>query len=125
MGGQGGGCQTGDPKAVPLHAKIPLAPFSNLKPLCKILWYILTKGSYFIWHGILSYSVWQWCVPTQLHSPICVNQIHQQLLIQVHLQTQQKVTTGLAGMAVKVLKSDGVLGLYNGLSASVMRQVTI
>ena len=60
-----------------------------------------------------------------LHSPICLNQIHQQLLIQVHLQTQQKVTTGLAGMAVKVLKSDGVLGLYNGLSASVMRQVTI
>ena len=43
--------------------------------------------------------------------------------MKVHLQTQQKVQTGLIGMGIKVLKSDGVLALYNGLSASILRQV--
>lgn len=44
------------------------------------------------------------------------------VILQVHLQTQQtkvKVTT-LIG---RLYKSDGVLGFYNGLSASVTRQV--
>ncbi|CAB3995964.1 Mitochondrial dicarboxylate carrier [Paramuricea clavata] len=53
---------------------------------------------------------------------VCVT--HPLDLLKVHLQTQQKVQTGLAGMAVKVVKSDGVLALYNGLSASVLRQLT-
>lgn len=46
-------------------------------------------------------------------------------LLKVHLQTVapgEKV--GLLKMGVKVVKSDGILGLYNGLSASVLRQLT-
>ena len=42
----------------------------------------------------------------------------------MHLQTQQDGRLGLGGMAVKVVKSDGVMGLYNGLSASLLRQLT-
>ncbi|XP_046855016.1 mitochondrial dicarboxylate carrier-like isoform X2 [Xenia sp. Carnegie-2017] len=53
---------------------------------------------------------------------VCVT--HPLDLLKVHLQTQQKVQTGLVGMAIKVVKSDGVLALYNGLSASILRQLT-
>lgn len=45
------------------------------------------------------------------------------LSLQVHLQTQQEVKRRMMGMAVHVVKSDGVLALYNGLSASLCRQV--
>jgi len=45
-------------------------------------------------------------------------------LIKVHLQTQQKGSIGLVQMGVKVFRSDGVLGLYSGLTASVLRQMT-
>jgi len=31
---------------------------------------------------------------------------------------------GLLQMGIKVVKGDGVLGLYNGLSASILRQVS-
>ena len=42
---------------------------------------------------------------------------------QVHLQTQQQVTQRLSSMAVHVVRTQCVLALYNGLSASLMRQV--
>nr|KAG5710142.1 hypothetical protein BaRGS_006661 [Batillaria attramentaria] len=42
----------------------------------------------------------------------------------VHLQTAQKEKVSLIQMGVRVVKNDGVLGLYNGLSASVLRQLT-
>ena len=42
----------------------------------------------------------------------------------MHLQTQQKGKIGLVKMGIKVLKSDGIFGLYNGLTASLLRQVT-
>lgn len=42
---------------------------------------------------------------------------------QVHLQTQQQVKLRMTGMALQVVRSDGVLALYNGLSASLCRQV--
>ncbi|XP_015415303.1 PREDICTED: mitochondrial dicarboxylate carrier, partial [Myotis davidii] len=42
---------------------------------------------------------------------------------QVHLQTQQEVRMRMTGMALQVVRSDGVLALYNGLSASLCRQV--
>lgn len=42
---------------------------------------------------------------------------------QVHLQTQQEVRLRMTGMALRVVRSDGVLALYNGLSASLCRQV--
>ncbi|XP_076459736.1 mitochondrial dicarboxylate carrier-like [Babylonia areolata] len=45
-------------------------------------------------------------------------------LLKVHLQTQQKENIGLIRMGVRVVKGDGILGLYNGLSASILRQLT-
>ncbi|XP_063076962.1 mitochondrial dicarboxylate carrier [Engraulis encrasicolus] len=45
-------------------------------------------------------------------------------LIKVLLQTQQEVKTRMVGMAVHVVRSDGVLALYSGLTASVCRQFT-
>ena len=45
-------------------------------------------------------------------------------LLKVHLQTQQKANEGLYSLAVKVIKNDGVLGLYSGISASILRQMT-
>lgn len=45
-------------------------------------------------------------------------------LIKVHLQTQTTKEFGMVGMAVRVCKNDGVLALYNGLSASILRQFT-
>lgn len=45
-------------------------------------------------------------------------------LVKVHLQTQQKVEMGMFSMGVKVVRTDGFLGLYNGLSASILRQLT-
>ncbi|CAI9562624.1 unnamed protein product [Staurois parvus] len=45
-------------------------------------------------------------------------------LLKVHLQTQQEVTKRMTGMAITVIKNDGFLALYNGLSASLFRQIT-
>uniref|UniRef100_A0A669E738 Solute carrier family 25 member 10b n=1 Tax=Oreochromis niloticus TaxID=8128 RepID=A0A669E738_ORENI len=45
-------------------------------------------------------------------------------LIKVHLQTQQEVKKRMIGMAVHVVKNDGVLALYSGLSASLCRQMS-
>uniref|UniRef100_A0AAQ5YW93 Solute carrier family 25 member 10 n=1 Tax=Amphiprion ocellaris TaxID=80972 RepID=A0AAQ5YW93_AMPOC len=45
-------------------------------------------------------------------------------LIKVHLQTQQEVKKRMLGMAIHVMKNDGVLALYNGLSASLCRQMS-
>ena len=45
-------------------------------------------------------------------------------LIKVHLQTQQETRLGMLQMGVRVVKSEGILGLYAGLSASLLRQAT-
>jgi len=45
-------------------------------------------------------------------------------LLKVHLQTQQKAELRLVGMGIKVVKNYGVLALYNGLTASLLRQLT-
>uniref|UniRef100_A0A6I8S2W6 Mitochondrial dicarboxylate carrier n=1 Tax=Xenopus tropicalis TaxID=8364 RepID=A0A6I8S2W6_XENTR len=45
-------------------------------------------------------------------------------LIKVHLQTQQEVKMRMTGMAISVIRNDGFLALYNGLSASLFRQIT-
>ena len=47
------------------------------------------------------------------------------MIFQVHLQTQQEVKMRMVGMAMHVVKNDGVLALYNGLSASLCRQVSV
>lgn len=43
----------------------------------------------------------------------------------MHLQTQQEVKLRMTGMALQVVRSDGILALYNGLSASLCRQVPL
>ena len=43
--------------------------------------------------------------------------------VQVHLQTQQVASKGVVGMTVQVVRVQGVLALYNGLTASLGRQV--
>ncbi|XP_044527852.1 mitochondrial dicarboxylate carrier-like isoform X2 [Gracilinanus agilis] len=45
-------------------------------------------------------------------------------LLKVHLQTQQKLKMRMTGMAIRVVQTDGFLALYNGLSASLCRQMT-
>ncbi|CAM2102128.1 mitochondrial dicarboxylate carrier [Caretta caretta] len=45
-------------------------------------------------------------------------------LLKVHLQTQQEVQMRMTGMALRVIRTDGFLALYNGLSASLCRQMT-
>lgn len=45
-------------------------------------------------------------------------------LLKVHLQTQQEVRLRMTGMALRVVRSDGVLALYSGLSAALCRQMT-
>uniref|UniRef100_A0A3P9IWG6 Mitochondrial dicarboxylate carrier n=1 Tax=Oryzias latipes TaxID=8090 RepID=A0A3P9IWG6_ORYLA len=45
-------------------------------------------------------------------------------LLKVHLQTQQEVKKRMLGMAIHVVKNDGVLALYSGLSASLCRQMS-
>lgn len=45
-------------------------------------------------------------------------------LLKVHLQTQQQGKVTLPQMSVKIFKSDGFRGFYNGLSASLLRQLT-
>ncbi|KAL3311641.1 hypothetical protein Ciccas_009775 [Cichlidogyrus casuarinus] len=45
-------------------------------------------------------------------------------LIKVHLQTQKSKDLGMVGMGIKVVRNDGVFALYNGISASILRQLT-
>jgi dicarboxylate transporter 10 len=45
-------------------------------------------------------------------------------LLKVHLQTQQELRLGMRQMATKVVQSEGFIGLYNGISASLLRQGT-
>nr|CAD7444245.1 unnamed protein product [Timema bartmani] len=45
-------------------------------------------------------------------------------LLKVHLQTQQEGKLSLLRLTVNIVKQQGVLALYNGLSASLLRQLT-
>uniref|UniRef100_A0A3B5A857 Solute carrier family 25 member 10 n=1 Tax=Stegastes partitus TaxID=144197 RepID=A0A3B5A857_9TELE len=45
-------------------------------------------------------------------------------LIKVHLQTQQEVRVRMMGMTANVVRREGYLALYSGLSASLCRQMT-
>ncbi|XP_021344143.1 mitochondrial dicarboxylate carrier-like, partial [Mizuhopecten yessoensis] len=42
----------------------------------------------------------------------------------VHLQTQQTEKVKVTTLVGRIIKNDGVLGIYNGLSASICRQLT-
>ncbi|GJQ77385.1 hypothetical protein Trydic_g20789 [Trypoxylus dichotomus] len=45
-------------------------------------------------------------------------------LIKVLLQTQQEKNMTVVAMVVKVVRTQGILALYNGISASLLRQLT-
>ncbi|XP_057650894.1 mitochondrial dicarboxylate carrier [Diorhabda carinulata] len=45
-------------------------------------------------------------------------------LIKVHLQTQQEGKLSIIGMTTNIIKKQGILALYAGLSASLLRQGT-
>ncbi|KAL3998494.1 Mitochondrial dicarboxylate carrier [Acanthocheilonema viteae] len=45
-------------------------------------------------------------------------------LLKVHLQTQQHGRVGIFEMTMKIIRNDGIRGLYNGISASLLRQMT-
>ncbi|XP_030592142.1 mitochondrial dicarboxylate carrier isoform X1 [Archocentrus centrarchus] len=45
-------------------------------------------------------------------------------LIKVHLQTQQEVKMRMIGMTLNVVRREGFLALYSGLTASLCRQMT-
>jgi len=45
-------------------------------------------------------------------------------LLKVHLQTQQDGNIGVVKQTLKIVKGEGILALYNGLSASLVRQLT-
>ncbi|XP_072036490.1 mitochondrial dicarboxylate carrier-like [Amphiura filiformis] len=45
-------------------------------------------------------------------------------LTKVHLQTQQEVKMRGYQMVIKIVKNEGVMAMYNGLSASIGRQMT-
>ena len=45
-------------------------------------------------------------------------------LLKVHLQTAGKEKTSLLKTTVNIVKNQGVLALYSGLSASLLRQLT-
>merc|ERR1711872_287112 len=45
-------------------------------------------------------------------------------LLKVHLQTQQEGKIGIVKQTIGIVRNQGVLALYNGLSASLLRQLT-
>jgi len=45
-------------------------------------------------------------------------------LLKVHLQTQQSGKIGVLSQTVNIIKHQGILALYSGLSASLVRQLT-
>lgn len=45
-------------------------------------------------------------------------------LLKVHLQTQSAGRVSLVGSTVTIIRHQGVLAMYNGLSASILRQLT-
>ncbi|XP_071876445.1 dicarboxylate carrier 1 [Bombus fervidus] len=45
-------------------------------------------------------------------------------LLKVHLQTQQEGKISIARLTTTIIQNQGILALYNGLSASLLRQLT-
>jgi len=45
-------------------------------------------------------------------------------LLKVHLQTQQEGKSSIVRMTINIVRQQGVMALYSGLSASILRQLT-
>lgn len=45
-------------------------------------------------------------------------------LIKVHMQTQQEGKLTIVGQTMKIVRTQGLFAMYNGLSASILRQAT-
>lgn len=45
-------------------------------------------------------------------------------MFQVHLQTQQEGKVSISRLTANIVRQQGLLALYNGLSASLCRQLT-
>ena len=82
-------------------------------------WYFGGLGS----AGAVGRTAVQLCTPCT-HYTVQACCTHPLDLLKVQLQTQTEGKIGLASQAVKVVRNDGVLALYNGLSASLVRQLT-
>jgi len=59
-----------------------------------------------------------------LSSTLAVTVTHPLDLAKVHLQTPGNQSKTFISIFVNVVKSNGILGLYNGMSASILRQLT-
>jgi solute carrier family 25 (mitochondrial dicarboxylate transporter), member 10 len=44
--------------------------------------------------------------------------------IKVQLQTQQQVKFGFVGTTINIVRTNGFMALYNGISAAMLRQAT-
>lgn len=44
--------------------------------------------------------------------------------LQVHMQTQQEGKISVVRSTITIIKREGILALYNGLTASLLRQLT-
>ncbi|XP_028821556.1 mitochondrial dicarboxylate carrier-like, partial [Denticeps clupeoides] len=66
-------------------------------------------------------SRWYFWVVASCGAACCTHPLD---LLKVHLQTQQAVKMRMMGMAMHVVKNDGALALYSGLSASLCRQMS-
>ncbi|KAF7262444.1 hypothetical protein EG68_00359 [Paragonimus skrjabini miyazakii] len=59
-----------------------------------------------------------------LASAMAAGVTHPLDLVKVHMQTPGAKNPTFIRVAIRVVQSDGFLGLYNGLSASLLRQIT-
>lgn len=59
-----------------------------------------------------------------LAGTLAVSATHPLDLVKVHLQTSTSQSNSFTNVFIRVVHSDGVLGLFNGLSASILRQLT-
>lgn len=72
----------------------------------------------------VSYSSSVYMSQYKLHAVLCTLFLWRPLpFFQVLLQTQQETKMRLNGMTVQVVRKNGIVALYNGLTASMSRQV--
>lgn len=53
-----------------------------------------------------------------------IHSLSNHFILQVHLQTQQDGKISAVRLTINIVKQQGILALYSGLSASLLRQLT-